>query len=89
MTVSPSSQGFSPQLNNYMSTAKIFGEPTHVIRGSINFSALMASDPSLPWYWNIVCIPEDPSEALSTEISCTITMIQYTELNRRKALSST
>lgn len=77
------------QVNNYMSTAKIFGERTETIRGSVNFGALMASDPTLPWYWNVLCVAQDPGAALSTAAGCQLSLVQYCELNRRIGLSST
>lgn len=83
------SQGFAPQLNSYMSTAKIYGERHTAIHSDVSWGAAIVSDPSLPWYWSVMCAAQNPTAALSTNIGCTITLIQYTELSRRVGLAST
>jgi hypothetical protein len=83
------SQGFAPQLNSYMSTAKIFGERPLTIQTDVSWGATLGSDPVQPWFFNIMCTAQNSAAALTTAIACNITMIQYTELSRRVPLSST
>lgn len=82
-------QGFSPQINSYMSTEKIFGERRATIAAGHDYAAVIAANPANLWYWNILVTAQNPTASLTTAISGTIDLIQYVQFSRRSSLAST
>lgn len=76
-------------LNNYMSTAKIFGDYSNAVLLDDTYAALIAATPARTWYWNIQAISQNATASLSASFSAQITLIQYVHLYDRIPLNST
>lgn len=76
-------------LNNYISTAKIYGDYGQAVLTDDTYSALIASSPNKSWYWNILAAAQNATASLSVIMACQITLIQYVHLFDRANLSST
>lgn len=81
--------GGGMMLNNYVSTAKIFGDYNQAVKLDDTYAALIAASPSKQWYWNILVAAQNASASLSASFACQITLIQYVHLFDRQSLSST
>lgn len=76
-------------LNNYISTAKIYGDYGQAVLTDDTYSALIAASPNKSWYWNIIAAAQNATATLSATFACQITLIQYVHLFDRANLSST
>lgn len=76
-------------LNNYISTAKIFGDYGKAVLLDDTYASLIAASPSRQWYWNILAVAQNAGASLSASFACQITLIQYVHLFDRQSLSST
>lgn len=76
-------------INNYMSTAKMFGDYSQAVKLDDTYAALIAANPSRTWHWNLMVAAQNAGDALSASFGCQITMIQYVHLFDRVPLVST
>lgn len=76
-------------INNYMSTAKQFGDYSAAVKLDDTYAALIAASPAKVFYWNILAAAQNATATLSVSFACQITLIQYVHLFDRVNLSST
>lgn len=81
--------GGGMMLNNYISTAKMFGDYNQAVKLDDTYAALIAASPAKTFYWNILAVAQSAGDVLSVSFGCQITLIQYVHLFDRIPLSST
>lgn len=86
---SASQYGGGMIINNYMATAKMFGDYSQAVKLDDTYAALIAASPSRTWYWNILACAQNATASLSVVMACQITLIQYVHLFDRVNLNST
>jgi len=86
MAASGNSQTTEKYIRSYMSTAKIFGVDQRAVASDDLYGAVITTDPTAQWYWNIML----GGFATGTNVILfRVIMIQYVELYGRLSLSST
>lgn len=74
-------------IRNYMSTAKIYGKDPVAIMSDDLYGAALGGNPSRPWYWSILA--SEVTGTITNSVLCSITLIQYVELEGLVPLAST